>query len=94
MENGHRALDDTLDGTGLSAFIPHAVHEVSDGAQGLVKRGLDDFGRTTGAVLRSFDQHNLHGSDKSLGGNLRQTEGTRRVVQPSRRHSRDRGHQH
>ena len=55
MDVAHRTLDDTLDHTGLSAFIPHAVHEVSDGAQGLVRRGVDDFGKTTGSVLRSFE---------------------------------------
>ncbi|KAJ6470973.1 hypothetical protein C8R45DRAFT_1078395 [Mycena sanguinolenta] len=67
MDVAHRTLDDTLDHTGLCAFIPHAVHEVSDGAQGLIRRAVDDFGKTSGSVLRSFDQHTLHGEDKSLG---------------------------
>lgn len=55
MEDGHRTLDNTLDATGLSAFIPPALHEASDGVQGIIKRGVGDVGRTSGTVLRSFE---------------------------------------
>ncbi|KAK7032376.1 hypothetical protein VNI00_013124 [Paramarasmius palmivorus] len=71
----HRNLDDTLDKTGLSAFIPPALHEVSDGAQGLLSRGIHDVGATSGAILNSFDKATLHGHDKDIGGNLRSPRG-------------------
>lgn len=55
IDTVHHAVDDTLDRTGLSAFIPPALHEVSDGALGLLQRGVDDFGHTTGDILKSFE---------------------------------------
>ncbi|KAK1221556.1 hypothetical protein PQX77_015675 [Marasmius sp. AFHP31] len=85
IETGHHMLDSTLDRTGMSAFIPPALHEVSDGAQGLLKRGVLDVGQTTGAVLRSFEQRPLHAHDKSLGGNLRSPPGSQRGAQPQTR---------
>lgn len=50
----HRSTDDTLDVLGLSAFVPPAVHEVSDGILGLTQRGVHDIGHTTGGILKSF----------------------------------------
>ncbi|KAH8089939.1 hypothetical protein BXZ70DRAFT_910012 [Cristinia sonorae] len=72
----HRTTDDTLDRTGLSAFIPPALHEVSDGTLGLLQRGVLDVGHTTGSVLKSFDQRPLHAHDKEIGGNIRKPPGS------------------
>jgi hypothetical protein len=55
ITKAHRITDDTLDHTGLSAFIPPALHEVSDATFGLVQRGILDVGHTSGSVLRSFE---------------------------------------
>ncbi|KAH6905046.1 hypothetical protein BKA70DRAFT_1294787 [Coprinopsis sp. MPI-PUGE-AT-0042] len=67
----HRLTDDTLDRSGLSAFIPPALHEVSDGVFGLTQRGIRDVGHTTGSMLKSFENRPLHAHDKEIGGNLR-----------------------
>lgn len=51
----HRNTDAILDNTGVSAFIPPALHEVSDGVLGITRRGVQDVGHTTGAILESFE---------------------------------------
>jgi len=70
----HRTQDDLLDSTGLSAFVPHALHEAGDAVYGIPQRTILDAGHTTGAILKSFDQHKLHGDDKSPNGNLKSSK--------------------
>uniref|UniRef100_A0A0W0G6T6 Uncharacterized protein n=1 Tax=Moniliophthora roreri TaxID=221103 RepID=A0A0W0G6T6_MONRR len=72
---GHHTLDGALDKTGVSASIPPALHEISDGSLGLLRRGIHDVGSTSGNILKSFDTMSLHGQDKDIGGNLRNPRG-------------------
>ncbi|KAJ3561818.1 hypothetical protein NP233_g9961 [Leucocoprinus birnbaumii] len=67
----HRNTDAALDNTGLSAFIPPALHETSDGLLGLAHRGVRDVGHTAADILESLDKRPLHPDDKSIGGNLK-----------------------
>lgn len=47
--------DAVMDITGLDAFVPPVLHEVSDGYVEITQMGVTDVGYSSGAVLRSFE---------------------------------------
>ncbi|KAJ6470961.1 acid phosphatase-domain-containing protein [Mycena sanguinolenta] len=71
MDIAHTTIDATLDATGVSVIIPKFCHEVCDGIQSVIRNTTDDIGKTAGKIGRHLDQETLHGPDKSLGGNFR-----------------------